>query len=384
MSDEWVMDEERNIDDSLDVLGSVAPVAAVNHFRPAEAQQSNEVAIVGGHWFGSMLGVSAPMQKLYGAIRRVAPTNASVFLLGESGTGKELAAQTIHALSLRSSQPFLPINCGAITPQLIESEIFGHEKGSFTGADRQHRGYFERAKGGTLFLDEITEMPIELQVKLLRVLESGSFTRIGGQQILKADVRIVAASNRDPHTAVAQGALRFDLYQRLNVFPLLIPPLRERGDDIVLLARHFIEELNRTHHTQKIIAPSALAAWTQQDWLGNVRELRNHLQRAFILADQIIEAAPLQSTMVLPAKNERVVTVMVGTSLAEADRQLILATLKRCDGIKKKTAEILGISLKTLYNRLEEYAHGSANIGVGGEPSPRRRLSDQTNQNFPG
>ena len=319
-----------------------------------------------GH-FGQMLGTAPAMQKFYAQINRVAPTEATVLLLGESGTGKELAAQTIHELSLRQKQPFLPVNCGAISPQLIESEIFGHEKGSFTGADRLHKGYFERASGGTLFLDEITEMPIELQVKLLRVLESGSFMRIGGNQELETDVRIIAASNRDPKEAVAQGALRLDLYHRLNVFPLEIPPLRERADDIELLARYFLDEFNLAHSTDKRLAPGATAALAGYHWPGNVRELRNHMQRAFILADRLLDApllAPSSGAAALPPG--LTLSIAVGTSLADADRQLIVATLDMCGGVKRRAADMLGISLKTLYNRLEEYGHAKEASGGAG------------------
>lgn len=306
--------------------------------------------------FGQMLGLAPAMQKLYQHIARVAPTEATVLLLGESGTGKELAAQTIHALSQRQHQPFIAVNCGAISPQLIESEIFGHEKGSFTGAERQHKGYFERANGGTLFLDEITEMPIDLQVKLLRVLENGSFMRIGSTQEIACDVRVVAASNRDPEQAVADGKLRLDLYHRLNVFPLYIPPLRERCEDIALLSQHFLGELNAAHGTAKVLTSEAMASLVSRKWPGNVRELRNHIQRAYILADHVIGPASLA-----PDLDERepvkgvTLAVPVGTSLAEVDRQIIFATLKLCDGVKKRAAAILGISLKTLYNRLEEY-----------------------------
>jgi two-component system response regulator AtoC len=307
-----------------------------------------------GH-FGQMLGAAPVMQKLYNHIGRVAPTEATVLLLGESGTGKELAAQTIHDLSLRQKQPFLPVNCGAISPQLIESEIFGHEKGSFTGADRQHKGYFERANGGTLFLDEITEMPIELQVKLLRVLETGSFMRIGSNQELETDVRVIAATNRDPEDAIQEGKLRLDLYHRLNVFPLKIPPVRERGTDIELLALHFLEEFNTAHGTSKVISPDGLACLSAYHWPGNVRELRNYMQRAFILSDQTIDAAALAPTMTTHSPVGLTLAIPVGTSLADVDRKLIFATLELCGGVKKRAADILGISLKTLYNRLEEY-----------------------------
>ncbi len=306
--------------------------------------------------FGCMLGAAPVMQKLYHHVTRVAPTEATVLLLGESGTGKELAAQTIHAMSLRQRQPFLPVNCGAISPHLIESEIFGHEKGSFTGAERQHKGYFERANGGTLFLDEITEMPSELQVKLLRVLENGSFMRIGSNQEIVSDVRVIAASNRDPEQAVSDGKLRLDLYHRLNVFPILIPPLRERGEDVALLSQYFLDELNAAHGTHKVMTPEALANLAARSWPGNVRELRNHIQRAYILADTVISVATLESELVErePAKG-LTLAIPVGTSLAEVDRQFIFATLELCEGVKKRAAAILGISLKTLYNRLEEY-----------------------------
>lgn len=307
-----------------------------------------------GH-FGGMLGAAPAMQKLYHHIGRVAPTEATVLLLGESGTGKEIAAQTIHDLSLRKRQPFLPVNCGAISPQLIESEIFGHEKGSFTGADRQHKGYFERANGGTLFLDEVTEMPLELQVKLLRVLETGAFMRIGSNQELATDVRIIAASNRDPEDAIGDGKLRLDLYHRLNVFPLLIPVLRERGNDVALLAQHFLDDLNATHATDKILSDDGLTSLAGYHWPGNVRELRNYIQRAYILSDQVIDAAALTPAFTSQSPIGMALAIPVGTSLAEVDRKLIFATLELCGGVKKRAADILGISLKTLYNRLEEY-----------------------------
>jgi two-component system response regulator AtoC len=312
-----------------------------------------------GH-FGQMLGAAPVMQKLYNHISRVAPTEATVLLLGESGTGKELAAQTIHDLSLRQKHPFLPVNCGAISPQLIESEIFGHEKGSFTGADRQHKGYFERASGGTLLLDEITEMPIELQVKLLRVLETGSFMRIGSNQEQETDVRVIAATNRDPEDAILEGKLRLDLYHRLNVFPLKIPALRERGTDVDLLAQHFLDEFNRAHGTDKVLSADGLACLAAYHWPGNVRELRNYMQRAFILSDQVIDASVLAPTMTTHAPTGLTLAIPVGTSLADVDRKLIFATLELCGGVKKRAADILGISLKTLYNRLEEYGPNEA------------------------
>ncbi|CAH0446604.1 Regulatory protein AtoC [Ralstonia syzygii subsp. syzygii] len=319
--------------------------------------------------FGQMLGNSPAMQTLYDQVSRVAPTEATVLLIGESGTGKELAAQTIHDLSLRRKQPFLPVNCGAISPNLIESEMFGHERGSFTGADRQHKGYFERANGGTLLLDEITEMPVELQVKLLRVLETGVFMRVGTNREIDTDVRVIAATNRDPEEAVADGKLRADLYHRLNVFPLQLPPLRERGKDVELLAQHFLDQLNAQNNSKKTFLPQAMDTLRAYSWPGNVRELRNYVQRAYIMADDTgisTEAVPLQISTT-QASSGSTLTIPVGTSLASADKKIILATLEQCGGVKKRAAELLGISLKTLYNRLEEYGNGSNGSNSEGE-----------------
>ena len=238
--------------------------------------------------------------------------------------------------------------------------MFGHEKGSFTGADRQHKGYFERASGGTLFLDEVIEMPIELQVKLLRVLETGSFMRIGSNQELTTDVRIIAATNRDPIAAIEEGRLRLDLYHRLNVFPIKIPPLRERGEDIAMLAHYFLDEFNHASKASKVLTQQTLRALCDYPWPGNVRELRNFIQRAYILSDQVIDAAALLTgPMLTPAPAASTIPTLaipVGASLADVDRQLIFATLVLCGGVKKRAADVLGISLKTLYNRLEEYS----------------------------
>jgi DNA-binding NtrC family response regulator len=305
--------------------------------------------------FGALIGASTRMQEVYDLVAKVAPTDASVFVLGETGTGKELVAQTLHEMSRRQKQAFVPINCGAVSPNLIESELFGHERGSFTGAERSHRGHFERAHEGTLFLDEITEMPIDLQVKLLRVLETGTVQRVGGTEPVQVNVRVVAASNRRPEPAVAEGKLREDLFYRLNVFPLELPPLREREDDLVLLAEHFLEELNRESvDPPKCFTRAALDRLRAHTWPGNVRELRNVVQRAFILApnDISVDALPLGLA------EERLgnsLAIRVGTPIDEAERRLILATLEHCAGDKRKAAETLQISLKTLYNRLHAY-----------------------------
>jgi DNA-binding NtrC family response regulator len=307
--------------------------------------------------FGAMVGRSKPMQAVYDLVARVAPTESTVFVTGESGTGKELVAQTVHALSRRRDRPFLTLNCGAMTASLIESELFGHEKGSFTGANRQRRGYFEEASGGTLFLDEITEMPIELQVKLLRVLETGEITRVGATATTAVDVRVVTASNRDPEAAVEEGALREDLLYRLNVFPIHLPPLRERGRDVELLTTHFLDQVNERDGTSTRLGEGALRRLHELDWPGNVRELRNVIERAAILADDVITEAmlPEPDPSRPTATAESTLQVRVGSTIEEAERRLILATLEELEGDKKRAAKMLGISLKTLYNRLNVY-----------------------------
>ena len=307
--------------------------------------------------FGRLLGSSSAMQSVYDQIQRVAPTVATVLITGESGTGKELVAQTLHDLSRRRKNPFIPVNCGAISPQLIESEVFGHEKGSFTGAIRKHKGYFERANGGTLFLDEITEMPVELQVKLLRVLEEGTFMRIGSDREIEIDVRIIAATNRVPEEAVAEGKLREDLLYRLQVFPLHLPPLREREADVKLIAEQFLKDLNQAEDTAKYFVPEAQDLLMEWHWPGNVRELRNVVQRAYIMSDDAIIPAcvPLESGRARKNNGGPFLQVRVGSTVAEVERTLTMATLQQCGGVKEKAAQMLGVSLKTLYNRLREY-----------------------------
>ena len=325
--------------------------------------------------FGRLVGRSATMQDVYDKIARVAPTEATVLLMGESGTGKEIVARTIHELSRRRKQPFLAINCGAISPNLIENEMFGHERGSYTGADRLHKGYFEQANGGSLFLDEITEMPLELQVRLLRVLETGTFMRIGTTRTIETDVRIIAATNRDPREAVRAGKLREDLFHRLNVFPLEIAPLRARGEDIELIATHFLDEMNEACGTKKQFAPGAIAKMRMYPWPGNVRELKNYIHRVFIMAgDEGLEGptmeteqAPIRSISPSASATAPAITVPLGTPLSVAARELILSTLEHCGGERKRTAEMLGICTKTLYNRLREYGirdeHRAASLG---------------------
>ncbi len=306
--------------------------------------------------FGPLVGRSSVMQPVFEQISRVAPTDASVLIEGESGSGKEVVAQAIHDLSRRKDAKLVAVNCGAIPETLIESQLFGHERGSFTGADKMHRGFFERADGGTLFLDEIAEMPVQLQVKLLRVLETSKIQRIGGTEETTTNVRVLAATNRDPQQAIRDGKLREDLYFRLAVFPIHLPPLRERRGDVVLLAEHFLGLLNRAHGTKKAWAPDAVLRLEKREWKGNVRELKNAVYRAYILADDtLVEEAAVATTPSEAAVSGSMLAVRVGASIADAERALIFATLELTNSDKPAAAKILGISLKTLYNRLNVY-----------------------------
>ncbi len=331
--------------------------------------------------FGAMIGASPAMEKVFEQIARVAPTDATVLILGQSGTGKELVAEAVHRLSLRSAREMIAVNCGAISANLIESELFGHERGSFTGADRVHRGHFERADGGTLFLDEICEMPKELQVKLLRVLESGSFTRVGGGRTIRVNVRIIAAAKEDLEVAAAEGRFRSDLLYRLKVIPIFLPPLHERGGDLSLLAAHFLAALNEAGETDKHPTPAALQKLQAHAWPGNIRELKHALERAYLLSEEAIGGEFLSGLDGKRAAPERTASpaapglaLNLGLSLAEAERQFILATLEFVDGSKAKAAELLQISTKTLYSRLREYRAGGARPRVREDEEPASAL----------
>jgi DNA-binding NtrC family response regulator len=310
--------------------------------------------------FGRLYGSSPVMQEVYRMIEKVSPTEATVFITGESGCGKELVARTIHERSVRAHGPFVAINCGAIPQNLIEAELFGHERGAFTGANRQHRGCFERAEGGTLFLDEITEMAPEMQVRLLRVLETGRFMRVGGDGEIKTNVRVLTATNRDALDAVRDGRLREDLMYRLAVFPITLPPLRDREGDTELLAEHFLQNLNVEAGSSKRFSRAALTTIRAYHWPGNVRELKNAVHRAFIMAEDVVELD--HAGIACPAVEGECLRVPVGTSLAEMERQAIFATLDHCRGNKRRAAEMLGVSLKTLYNRLTAYQAEGARL----------------------
>ncbi len=343
---------------------------------------------------GPLVGTSQKMKSIFSLIERVAPSNVSVLVTGESGTGKELVARALHELSSRRNKPFVAVNCAAIPETLIESEIFGHEKGAFTGALERRAGCFELAEEGTLLLDEIGEMPAPTQAKLLRVLEDRKLRRLGSKMETPVDVRVVAATNKDPEAAVASGELRGDLYYRLNVFNIQMPPLRDHTEDIEAIAKKMITDMNDRHNcTVTGIKDSLLKKLESYMWPGNVRELRNTIERATILAGSgqlglehlpphfgepgfapvltksgrfaVPESISDSGTVRLSAvdkylEDQNTVRVEVGTTVDEAERQLILKTLMSTHNNKTKAAEILGISSKTLQNKLKEYSNNSA------------------------
>jgi DNA-binding NtrC family response regulator len=307
--------------------------------------------------FGQLVGQSKGMHEVYRWIELAATSTAPVLIFGESGTGKELVARTIHDLSNRRSKPFVAINCAAIPETLIESELFGHERGAFTGATERRLGCFELADQGTLFLDEIAEMDNSTQAKLLRVLQEANFRRVGGKVEIQVDVRVIAATNRVPAEAMAQGQLREDLFYRLNVFQVRLPPLRERREDIPLLARAFIEEFNRQDNRQvRGVAPDTEEALERHGWPGNVRELRNVIQRAVVLGGTgLIELEHLPDNVLHAAEPARPPGASSIVPIREMERELILRALGDTSGDKRRAAALLGISLKTLYNKLAKY-----------------------------
>ncbi|HYE66122.1 MAG TPA: sigma-54 dependent transcriptional regulator [Pyrinomonadaceae bacterium] len=310
--------------------------------------------------FGELVGNSEPMRQIYALIEQVAPSSVSVLITGESGTGKEIVARTIHNLSPRKDAPFVAINCSAIPETLMESELFGYEKGAFTGAASRRQGCFELATGGTLLLDEIAEMPTLLQAKLLRVLEERCLRRLGSTQEIPVDVRVLACTNKDPHEAVRDSTFREDLLYRLNVIKIELPPLRERKDDLPLLAQHLVTQLAEKHkRPARFFSPAALEVLRSHAWPGNVRELRNVIERAVIICSgEEIERhhlAPYPVEQRMRVRSEDTVTFPVGTPIEEVERQMILRTLQKTDNNKTRAAELLCISLKTLHNKLRLY-----------------------------
>jgi len=325
---------------------------------------------------GTLVGSSKKMQELFRLVEMVAPSTASVLITGASGTGKELVARTIHELSPRRPKPFIAINCAAIPETLIESEIFGHEKGAFTGALERRTGCFELAEGGTLLLDEIGEMPVATQAKLLRVLEDRKLRRLGSKVETTIDVRVLAATNKVPEEAVARGELRNDLYYRLNVFNIHMPTLKEHKEDIPDLVQHLLREMDAKHGRKvATVSEAVLNQFQNHSWPGNVRELRNTLERAVIVCEgAVIETKHLppgfgQVVLRTSAEDPDAVRLGVGTTVEEAEKRLILKTLEATNNNKTRAAEILGISLKTLHNKLKEYGSAGAEAALETEQS---------------
>jgi len=315
-------------------------------------------------WLPGVATQSDAMRQPMLLARRVAPSDARVFLEGETGTGKEVFARAIHEVSERKG-PFVAINCGAVPHELLASQLFGHERGSFTGAIGRHAGVFEQASGGTLFLDEVTEMPVDLQVYLLRALETGTVRRVGGDAEIALSARVIAASNRDPREAVAQGLLREDLYYRLAEFSIRLPPLRERGDDAVLLAQRFVEELNATHGTSRRLAFGSAAVLRAQRWSGNVRELRNVVFRSWLLSNgDAVVVAPPDGVHQDVAESADSILFPLGMSLAEMERRALQKALAWCKGDKTAAARLLGISVRTVHNHLARLRRQDAGDGA--------------------
>lgn len=332
--------------------------ARVGEVHQQQESRSLDAALTRQNGTSGIVGQSRSIRELHRVIEQLASSEASAIMTGESGTGKEVVARAIHALSARRDKPFIAINAAAIPEGLVESEVFGHEQGAFTGATRARAGCFELANGGTLFLDEIAEMPVALQPKLLRVLEDGRTRRLGGSRDVHFDVRVLAATNRPPAQAIREGRLREDLFYRLNVFELSLPPLRERIDDVALLAQHFVREFGRKHHMDvEGVGDAARELLEAHAWPGNVRELRNVMERAVIVARTgWIEPRHLPPYLqTLEAGGTPTFTLPAGTTLAEAERLLILQTLERVGNNKAEAARQLGLDVKTIRNKLRAY-----------------------------
>ncbi|MHB8875198.1 MAG: enhancer binding protein Nla6 [Myxococcaceae bacterium] len=333
------------------------------------------------------IGQSMAMRKVFELIERVAPAKAAVAITGESGTGKEMVARSVHNLSTRRDKPFIAVNCASIPATLMESEMFGHERGAFTGADQRRPGVFELAHGGTLFLDEVGEIPVELQAKLLRALEEGKLRRIGGKVEIEVDVRVLSATNRDLKAEIKAHRFREDLFFRLNVFQIPLPPLRERREDVPLLVQYFVEKF--TGESGKRVAgvhPDALEVLEGYDWPGNIRELRNAVERAVILCDgELVGREHLPPDMAGKSPERQIFRLPYGLTLDEVEKEYIVGSLQRNNNNKARTADILGVSEKTLYTKLNRYTEearlaraaggGQAPTDAGREPTPAADLA---------
>ncbi|QDT04554.1 Transcriptional regulatory protein ZraR [Rubripirellula lacrimiformis] len=337
------------------VRQQVAKARAHHLLQSENSRLRSELA--GAGEISGIIGGSAAMQSVYHQIRQVASTEATVMIQGESGTGKELIARAVHDLSDRSAGPFIAVNLGAMPETLLESELFGHEKGSFSGASRQKPGCFEQAAGGTLFLDEVTEMSAKSQVDLLRVLESQQFTRVGGESVLTADARIVSATNRSVATLIEEGTFREDLYYRLNVIPIEVPSLRQRGDDIPLLVEHFLRLFcDRHRRSQKTLDRDAMTMMAQARWPGNVRQLRNVIERMVVThTGDTITAADLPRELSVASTGVSPTNQSLAEAVEACERSIISAALAECNCHREKTAQRLGVSIRTLHYKMGRY-----------------------------
>jgi DNA-binding NtrC family response regulator len=333
-----------------------------------------EKELQGKKSFEHIIGKSPAMVKVFDVVKRVAPTKASVLITGESGVGKELIANALHNLSPRKDNPFIKVHCAALADTLLESELFGHEKGSFTGAVARKRGRFELANSGTIFLDEIGEIDQAVQIKLLRVLQEKKFERVGGEETLEVDVRVIAATNKDLEKEIAAGRFREDLFYRLNVVSLNVPPLRERKDDIPLMIASFVHEF-AAENGKKIdgIEPKARSALYSYDWPGNVRQLRNCVESAVVMSSGSLITLDDLPPSIRSGDEVPSIHIPVGVTMAEAEKQVILQTLSAQNGNKSRTAEVLDIGRKTLHRKLDEYGIGTEPVGE--EPESGEKTS---------
>ena len=344
----------------------------LQHRELVEQLQSDKI-------FEHIIGKSAAMEHVFEMIKKVAPSRASVLITGESGVGKELIASAIHNLSPRKNNSYIKVHCAALSESLLESELFGHEKGAYTGAVSQKRGRFELADGGTIFLDEIGEINQSLQIKILRVLQEKQFERVGGEKSITVDTRIITATNRDLEKEVAAGTFRSDLYYRLNVVHIHVPPLRERKEDIPLLIAAFIKEFTEENAKQvTAIEPKARAALYAYDWPGNIRQLRNCLESAVVMSsDDTIRLSDLPEP-VREAEQTSSIRIQIGTPLAEAERHIILETLAAYNGNKSKTADVLGIGRKTLHRKLDDFAAHATDTAGSDESTVNPQVPNKT------
>jgi DNA-binding NtrC family response regulator len=358
-----VMARVRNAHRALSTSASPTSAAASHPSPAGNGARAPSASAAVADAVSMLIGPSGAMERVRNLVARAAPSEITVLIQGESGTGKEVVAQSLHRLSNRSAAPFHAVNCAAVSPSLIASELFGHEKGSFTGAHRTHAGIFERAEGGTLLLDEVTEMPIDLQATLLRVLETGAVVRVGGATEIPVNVRVIAATNRDPVRQVETGRFRLDLYYRLQVFPIELTPLRERPEDILPMAEHFLSRFAVRDGRTRTLTPGAASMLLGHDWPGNARELRNVVDRACLLSGDVIE--PQHLLLRSAAGNRPPAAGDAGgsasapdtTTLHDNERELILKTLQQCRGNKTRAAAVLGISVKTMYNKLKSFGY---------------------------